>query len=340
MRRWAIRVGCGVAAVTLAAGGWAWVNRADLEVRYAAYRLKSSPTDDARATWAAKLAATDAGRASLVELVRGDSPARPAALTALGKLLADQPDGDPVAGRVCVALLDAFPACDDAGKAGVVDLLPTLLKRAGPDQVGGCRAVVAAGLTMPAVESRLAAVRAAMHPAVGMRADLLSLLNAPEPEVRRAALFAVGPAGDDPPVIGDEELCRWLHDPDDGARRICHESLVSRGRTADEIALGRRLVDPAAAERLNLLADLRYDDTVPDPEPWLERLSRDADPGVRAGAARVMVEVAAEKGRAVPGWVGTLADTDPEPSVRRVAGYYRGLMSGRRDDAVRPAAGP
>lgn len=341
MRKWAIRVGVGLAVAVVAAGAWAWANRADLEVRYATYKLKGAANDDDRAAWAARLAATDPGAAALAGLVASaDEPVRAAALAALGRALSDRPENDPGAGPVAVALLDAFPGCDDAAKSHVLSLLPAVLKQVGPDQAEKCQAVVAAGLKLPAAESRLAAVRAALHPAVGMRADLLPLLDDPAPEVRRAALFAVGPASDDPPVIDDEALCRWLHDPDEGVRRVCRDALVSRGRTDGEIALVRRLSDPAAAERLKLLADLRYDDEVPDPEPWLERLSRDADPGVRAGAARAMAELAAKGGAAPPAWVGQLADADPDPTVRRVAGFYRGRAAGRRNDGVRPAGGP
>ncbi|MBX9625953.1 MAG: hypothetical protein K2X82_19295, partial [Gemmataceae bacterium] len=236
MRKWAIRVGCGLAVAVLAAGAWGYMNRADLEVRYAAYRLKSATTDDDRAAWAGKLAATDRGRSALVDLLPHDSPARPAVLAALGRFVTDQPD-ESAAVPVCGVLLDAFPRCDDGGKAAVLDLLPVIVKRMGPDQASSYRPVVAAGLAMPAAGSRLAAIRAAMHPAVGMRADLLPLLDAAEPEVRRAALFAVGPAADGPPVVGDEELCRWLHDPDAEVRRVCRDALVSRGRTDGEIAL-------------------------------------------------------------------------------------------------------
>ena len=53
------------------------------------------------------------------------------------------------------------------------------------------------------------------------------LLAAQEAEVRRAALFAVGPATDDDPVVGDEDLFRWLHDPDAGVRQGCHDALTS-----------------------------------------------------------------------------------------------------------------
>jgi hypothetical protein len=339
-RKWVRRAAAGVVVALVAAGTWAALNRDDLETRYAAYRLKTAPTDEERAARADALAARgDAGLAVLVEVARaGDPPTRAAAVAALARHLAALPDGDPRGVALCGQVLDAFGGCDDAGRELLLDLLPALVKRGGAAHAAKCREAVAAGLTMPAAASRLAAVQAAMHPQVRMRADVLPLLAAAEPEVRRAALFAVGPATDDDPVIGDEELFRWLHDPDPGVRAVCLDALVSRGRNDSEIALGRRLTHPAAAERLKLLLDLRYDDEVPDAEPWLERLSRDPDPAVRAGAARVAVELAAGRQQPAPVWVGRLADADADPTVRRIARFYRAQGTTRGD--VRPAAGP
>ncbi|MDB5313789.1 MAG: hypothetical protein JWO38_7991 [Gemmataceae bacterium] len=335
------RVVVGLVLVLAAAGTWAGYNWTHIRAKYAASRLKTAAGDEERAGWADALAARgEAGLAVLLELVReGDPQTRAAAAAALDRYLTALPDGDPKSVVLCGRLLDTFGACGESGREAVVDLLPTILKRGGIAHPAKCREVVTAGLKMPGAGSRLTAVRAAMHPALRMRADLLPLLNAPEPEVRRAALFAVGPATDDEPVIGDEDLFRWLHDPDDGVRKVGHDALVSRGRTDPEIALGRRLTHPDAHERLKLLLDLRYDDDVADPEPWLERLSRDADPGVRAGAARVVVELVAERQLAVPVWVGRLADTDADPTVRRIAQFYRSQPT-RTNDIVRPAAGP
>jgi HEAT repeat protein len=203
-----------------------------------------------------------------------------------------------------------------------------------------CKAAAAAGLKMPSPTARQAAIRAAMHPLVRLRAEVVPLLAAAEPEVRRAALFAVGPATDDDQVIGDEELFRWLHDPDAGVRRGCQDALASRGRTDADIRLGRRLTHPDPAERLDLLLDLRSDEDIPDPEPWLERLARDVDPGVRAGAARVAAEVAAERRQALPPWVNRLAEGDPEPAVRRIAAFYRTDVPGRMDGGTRAIGGP
>ena len=113
--------------------------------------------------------------------------------------------------------------------------------------------------------------------------------------------------------------------------------LVGRERSDAEIALGRRLTNPDPTERLKLLLDLRYDDDVADPEPWLERLSRDPEPAVRAGAARVAVEVALARRQPYPAWVGRVADADLHPTVRFVAAYYRSQPAAA---PVRPAGGP
>ena len=59
-----------------------------------------------------------------------------------------------------------------------------------------------------------------------------------------------------------------------------------------------------------------------EPGPWLERLSRDGDPAVRAGAARV----ACERKLPFANWVRRLAMEDPDAGVRRVAGFHRGRM--------------
>ena len=335
------RAALGLGLLAAGAGAWGWVNRADIGTRYAARQLTRAATDEERAAWAVRLVDHgDAARGTVVGLVSTGSPeVRSAVVSVVGKHLADRPDGDGSAAALADALLDGYPACDAGGQEAVVSLLPALLKRTGPTGAAKCRAVTAAGLKLPSSAARLGAIRAAMHPLVKLRAEVVPLLAAAEPEVRRAALFAVGPAADDEPVIGDEDLFRWLHDPDAGVRRVCQDALASRGRTDADIRLGRRLTNPDPAERLDLLLDLRSDDDVPDPEPWLERLARDVDPGVRAGAARVAAEVALERRQTLPLWVARLADADPEPTVRRIASYYR-AGAARADNAVRPVGGP
>jgi hypothetical protein len=323
----------------LAAGAWASWNAPALRARYEAHRLSTATTDEERAAWANALAACgEPGVQKLVGCVRsGDEPTRAAAAAALDRYLLALPDGDPRAVTLAGALLDAFHATDEPGKRAILGLLPAILKRTGNTHGARCREVVAAGLAMPDPDARLTAVRLAMHPDVRLRADVRPLLSAAEPRVRGAALFAVATPADGEPLVGDEELFRWLHDPDAGVRQVCHAALVGRDRSEVEIGLGRRLTHPEATERLKLLLDLRYDDLA-DPEPWLERLSRDPEPAVRAGAARVAVEVSVARQLPCPAWVARVADADPHPTVRLVAAYYRAQPMPA--DGVRPAGAP
>lgn len=340
-RKWVLRVGLVAAVAVGAAGTWAAMNFAQVKAMVAARQFRTAATDDERNRAADRLAALgEPGVKRLVESVRsGTDPQRAAAAGALGRHLAALPDGAQPAVTISGQLLDASASCDAAGQRAVLELLPVVLKKTGNAHSARCRAAVAAGLAMPDPGARVLAARLALHPDLKLRAELLPLLSAPEPEVRRAALVTASTPGDGEPLVGDEELFRWLHDPDEGVRRVCRDSLVVRGRSETEISLGRRLADPDPLERLKLLLDLRYDDDVADPEPWLERLSRDPDPAVRAGAARVAVEVTADRRQTCPGWVAKVAFTDGDGTVRRVAGYFHRLP-GVSDPSVKPAGAP
>jgi hypothetical protein len=339
-RGWKLR-GVGVLVMLLAGvGTWAGLNATELRAKFAARKLASAETDEERARWAgAMLGYGEPGARGLVECVKsGGDPARDAAAAALERHLGGLPQGDPRAAAVCGALLDAFPGAGDSGKLAILRLVPAILKQSGAAHAARCRGVVAEGLKQPNSDARLAAVRLAIHPDIKIRNEVMPLLASAEPQLRGAALFAAAMPGDGEPAMNDEELFRWLHDPDAGVRQIARDALVARDRSEAEIALGRRLTNPDPTERLKLLLDLRYDDDVPDPEPWLERLSRDPEPAVRAGAARVVVEVSAARSQSCPAWVARVADADPHPTVRFVAAFYRAQPGTR--EPVRPVGGP
>lgn len=331
-----------VTGVILAGVGvWAGMNATELKVSYAARQLRGATSDDDRAKAADRLIALgDPGLKQLVEVVQTpDAPSRAAAAGALGRYLDGLPDGDARAVTLSGQLLDPFPGYDASGQQAVLELLPVILKKTGTVHANNCRAAVMAGLKMPEPATRVFTTRLAMHPDVQMRGELMPLLSAPEPEVRRAALFAVA-AIEGEPLIGDEELFHYLHDSDDGVRQISRDALVGRERTENEIGLGRRLTHPNPVERLKLLLDLRYDDEVSDPDPWLERLSRDSEPAIRAGAARVALEVATERHLSCPVWISRVTDTDPDATVRRIASYFRRQAVGKFDPEVRPIGAP
>lgn len=323
-RKWRLRA-LGLLALLLVVGGaWVGMNVSALRAKYTARQLAVATSDDDRARCAeALIGYGEPGVRQLVECVKtGDDAARGAALAALDKHLGSLPDGDTRAVTISALVLDAYPGANDGGKRAILRLVPTILNRTGTAHAQRCRAIVADALKMTDLDARLAAVRLAIHPEVKMRAELKPLLGAPEPELRGAALFAVATA-DSEQLLADEDLFRWLHDADPGVRKVCHDALVGRDRTDIEIGLGRRFAHPDATERLKLLLDLRYDNDVPDPEPWLERLSRDPDPAVRAGAARVAVELAAAHKQPCPVWVARVADGDQHPTVRFIASHYR-----------------
>lgn len=340
-KKWALRAAGVLVAVAAGAGTWAALNATALRAALAARNLASAATDEERAKWAdALVGCGEPGARRLAECLRSDDAAtRGAAVAALDKHLGAMPDNDPRAFPVAGAVLNAYPDAPEPGKRAVLGLLPLVLKRTGTVYAGHCRAVVADGLKLADAGARLAAARLAIHPDVKLRAELVPLLAAPEPEVRGAALFGVASAIEGEAAVSDEELFRWLHDADAGVRRICRDALVARDRSETEIGLGQRLTHADPNERLKLLLDLRYDDEVADPEPWLERLSRDPDPAVRAGAARIAVEVAAARSQSPPVWVGRVADADQHPTVRLIAGYYRTRPAPAREP-VRPVGGP
>jgi len=337
-RKWLLGVGLVAGVVVAAVGGYAATHWTELRAAYAARQLRNAATDEERAKAAASLASLgEPGLTQLTDFVAtGDEPRRAACVAALERLLADAPEGDPRPAAAGARLLAAFPACNADGQRAILAMLPAVLAKSGGAHAAPCRETVAGGLKLADPASRVLAVRLAMHPEVRMRPDVVPLMTDPAAEVRRAALFAVATTteGD---LVGDEELFRWLYDADEGVRRVCRDALVSRGRTDAEITLGGRLVAPDPRERLKLLLDLRYDDDVADPEPWLERLSRDPEPAVRAGAARVAIEVTTRQRQTCPAWVARVAEADADATVRRVATYFHRAAAPQPDPNVRPA---
>ena len=321
-----IRIGIGLLLLLAGAAAWAALNAPALKAKLAARQLRNASSDDERARAADRLTMLgEQGLARLVEFVRaGDEPSRAAAIGAIERRLESGADHEPWANATAERLLTVSVRADPAGLRAILDLIPTLLKRTGQVDAGKCRAVVAAGLKATEPSVRTSAVRLAIHDRVKMRTAVVPLLNDPAAEVRSAALVVVAAADGGEPLVTDEDLFRWLHDPDDGVRKVCHDVLASRDRTETEISLGRRLTNPNPRERLRFLLDLRYGDELADPVPWLERLSRDVEPAVRAGAARVAMAVSGDRRLSSPSWVNRVAEADPDPTVRRVAHYFVG----------------
>jgi hypothetical protein len=215
-------------------------------------------------------------------------------------------------------MLREFPQFGEAGQACVLASLPDLLNGADSEATAFAKVAVKSGL-QSSTSVKVQAVKWAARPEIGELAAVVPLLSDADGVVRAAALTAVGTANDGP--IGDEDLFKWMHDPLADVRHVCAAVLQARGRSLDEIEMGRRLTHPKSHERLELLLDLASDRDR-DVGPWLERLSRDAVAAVRAGAVRV----AYQRKLLDTTWADVLATADPDPTVRGIAKYHRDVV--------------
>lgn len=321
-RAWVKRVTVGAVVLALAGGGFLYFNGAGPSAARIARRLRAADTEEARTAAASDLVALgDAGLPTLLDVLRSDDAAGCGAVIAA---LRDASRADPAVTLRCGAVLAEAQSFTDEGKDALLPLACDAAKSPDVDLAAKGREAVRAALGAASPEVVARAATAAAFPEVNLKAEVVPLLTNTRPEVRRAAVAAVGPAGNGPAVVGDEELFRLLNDPDLEVRAVCEGALATRGLDGDQIAAAKKLTHPDAGERLKLLLDLRWGrDTVRDPGPWLERLSRDAEPAIRAGAARVAVECQLT----YAGWLDRLAVEDPDPTVREVAAYHRGVAA-------------
>lgn len=312
-----------VLVLATAAGMW---QRERLWVWYCAERLERA-SEERRGDWADKLAAAgESAVPALLGLLRHDDPAVCAsAKDALEKLFMGWAADDPRRATVARRFVDAEPRFSTPGRAAALDLLPMVIAAATPDVAEQAKGMVATAAKSESTDVRIQAVAAALRPEVDCLEAIVPLLTDSAPEVRRAAILALGPAREGRTVLADDDLLRSLHDSDPEVRQLCEMGLRSRGRSPRDIRLGRRYTDPDAAERQKLLIDLADEEEL-DVTVWLERLTADADPAVRAGAARV----AAQRHADLAVRLEQMSRTDPDGTVRRIAGYYHKKMLGSR----------
>jgi hypothetical protein len=206
----------------------------------------------------------------------------------------------------------------NSGHTSVVGLLPRLLRGTSPEVTERFKPLVVGWLSHTEHTVRLRAILLAQREEFQALEAVLPLLKDSAPEVRRAAMLAVGPAPvEGEPLIETEKLLPWLHDPDAGVRRNCEIALATRGLSPVEIRLSRQITDQNPVERLKLLLQLPEDEEFRI-DPWLERLSRDRDSAVRVGAARV----ALERGLDFEDRLREMLQSDPDPSVRKILEHY------------------
>ena len=305
-----------VLTLTVVAGVW---QRERLWVWYCAERLERAD-DAARGEWGQKLAACgEPAVPTLLGLLRHDEPAVcAAAKDALGSVAGTWPAGDPRRPEFAAKFFDAEPRFSTPGRAAALDLLPALLTPRTPEAVEKAHAMIATAAKSESVDVRIQAIATALRPEVDAVPAIVPLLGDPVADVRRAAIVAVGSVREGRAAVADDELLKCLHDPDAEVRHLCEMSLRGRGRSPRDIRLGKRYTAPDPAERQKLLLDLADEDEL-DVSVWLDRLTSDADPAVRAGVARLAYTRNVDLGSRLD----QLSRTDPDPTVRRVANYYR-----------------
>jgi hypothetical protein len=317
--RWALPA----LTLTVVAGVW---QRERLWVWYCAERLERAD-DTARGDWGQKLAACgEPAVPTLLGLLRHDEPGVcAAAKDALGSIAGTWPADDPRRPEFAAQFFDAEPRFSTPGRAAALDLLPGLLTPRTAEAVEKARGMIATAARSESVEVRIQAIATALRPEVDAVPAIVPLLADPVADVRRAAIVAVGPVREGRAAVADDELLRCLHDADGEVRYLCEMSLRARGRSPRDIRLGRRYTAPDPAERQKLLLDLAEEDEL-DVSVWLDRLTADADPAVRAGVARLAYTRNVDLGSRLD----QLSRTDPDPTVRRVASYYQLRIAARR----------
>ncbi|HTU19851.1 MAG TPA: HEAT repeat domain-containing protein [Gemmataceae bacterium] len=217
-------------------------------------------------------------------------------------------------------LSELSPVAENDVLTSALELCGILLNQPGDSQeskpLDAAHKLVVAALQSTSMDNRLRAVRLSLHP--GM-ADLLEqvagLLGDESPQVRRAALIAVGAARD---AVHDDQLLPCLHDPDAEVRRRGEQVLIARGLRPEYLELGRLLTDPQPGKRLQVLDRLRQS-TELDSGLWLRRLSHDPAPSVRVAAMRAMTQQSFVD---LSDRIDQIAREDASPTVRQLAQFY------------------
>jgi hypothetical protein len=201
-------------------------------------------------------------------------------------------------------------------------LAALLLQRDEPAQgllVDACRQLVAAGLKDHRAECRLDAVRLAAAPGVAqlelVRALLANPYAEPAAEVRATALLALNRQEE---LFSTDEVLPYLHDVDPEVRGVAEQTLKARGLSPAHLDLARQMTDPQPHVRARV-PGLVHDFPDLDTKLWLERLSRDGSPAVRAAVVRAAGEA---RDWQLTDRLGEMARRDPSPTVRQIARFY------------------
>ncbi len=222
---------------------------------------------------------------------------------------------------LCRVLPQLPTLAGEESRPAAIELAAQFVHRAGPtspDVLQACAALIDVSLKDPRTACRVSAIRLATAPGIDMQDRVAPLLIANREtaaEVRVMALLALGAQED---VLATDDLLSFLHDSDERVRAVAEQTLKSRGLVSAQIHLARQMTDPKAQVRARVPA-LVLDFPDLDTRLWLERLSRDGSPSVRAAVLRAVGET---KEWRLADRMREMAQGDPSPTVRQIARYY------------------
>lgn len=290
-----------------------WFGRDSIKARYYVHRLTTAADD----SWIPR--AGDWGNHVANRLVacltRDDEVICDRAGAALTALSDTWPADDVRQSVLVIQLADGFSAFSAPGQQWSLDFAAGRVRNGHPAILAAARMLVTCGLQSRDSSVRVRAVRLAMRPELTQLEPLLPLLKDAVPEVRRATVLALGPAKT---LVSDDDLLPVLHDTDADVQRLAKTALLSRGLSEKQVQMGRLLSSQRPTDRLKLLAVLR-DDGEHDLSAWLQRLSQDPSPAVRAAAARTAGE---QQVFQLADRLAQMATNDPDTTVRPIASYH------------------
>ena len=166
---------------------------------------------------------------------------------------------------------------------------------------------------------RLAAIRLAVLPGLQLQEHLVPLLlpssSDPSAEVRQLALLALG---EHEKLISTDDLCQYLNDADKEVRTTTERILMVRGLSQKQIKLARMMNDQNPMNRAEL-PELVLGTPEVDSFLWMERLTRDPSPAVRAATARAIGSSSEQR---LSSLLKEMVEQDKDQTVQQIARFY------------------
>jgi len=303
---------------------WGW---GPLVRWYAIHRLAQA-NESQRSEWVQRVANLDtAAMSGLIDLLRrNDDKVCANSQAALSALEQRWGPADTRTARLAKDLASSFSSFSTPGREAVLEWFLALVhdlddqKAMSPVVMDHCGDLAAQGLASKEPHICMAAIRLVRHAPPdaekGLLDQVVPLLKAGAPEVRRTAVLALGLAEE---MIGVEGLLPLLQDSDPEVRRLCEGALRGRGLQDAHIKLAKLITDERPGQRLQVVHHLNEAEDL-DSGIWLMRLSQDSSPAVRAAAVRFAAENASAadfRERLL-----LMSREDPSPTVRQLAAFY------------------